>query len=351
MKGTRKYTQKTLQATPAPVGTAPVTDVSANKASTGTANATATQADKTPAKNAPASEVLACSQDEGVMAEEETPLSVGIFRSELRAYRENLKNDIKAEIEIMHQEIRKDISSLREEAKADINTLRNELSQKIETLHRAHTETADTQREMERSLCDVSDKITAMDKAHTTLQKDYNKLQEKYMDLENRSRRQNLRVVGISEDIEAGNPSRFIAEFFSEVLGEENFESPILIDRAHRTLAPKPRAGERPRAMIARLHYHTDREKILQLSRSKGNLSYKGSPVHIFPDMSPEVSKLRASFNPVKVKLRNAGIPYSLYYPAKLIITMNNTKHSFTDPRAAENFIKTQAPTAQVVED
>lgn len=50
MKGTRKYTQKTLQATPAPVGTAPVTDVSANKASTGTANATATQADKTPLK-------------------------------------------------------------------------------------------------------------------------------------------------------------------------------------------------------------------------------------------------------------------------------------------------------------
>lgn len=351
MKGTRKYTQKTLQATPAPGGTAPVNDVSANKASTGTANAIAAQTDKATANTATANEALACSQVEDVMAEEETPLSVGIFRSELRAYRENLKNDIKAEIEIMHQDIRKDISSLREEAKADINTLRNELSQKIETLHRAHTETTDTQREMERSLCDVSDKITAMDKAHATLQKDYNKLQEKYMDLENRSRRQNLRVVGISEDIEAGNPSRFIAEFFSEVLGEENFDSPILIDRAHRTLAPKPRAGERPRAMIARLHYYTDREKILQLSRSKGNLFYKGSPVHIFPDMSPEVSKLRASFNPVKVKLRNAGIPYSLYYPAKLIITVDNTKHSFTDPRTAENFIKTRAPTARGLED
>lgn len=161
------------------------------------------------------------------------------------------------------------------------------------------------------------------------------------MDLENRSRRQNLRVVGISEDKEAGNPSRFVAEFFTEVLGETHFESPIIIDRAHRTLAPKPRDGERPRAIIVRLHYYSDGEKILQLSRAKGRLLYKGSPVHIFPDMSPEVGKLRASFNPVKVKLRNAGIPYSLYYPAKLIITVNGTKHSFTDPQEAEKFIMT----------
>ncbi len=79
MKGTRKYTQKTLQATPAPVGTAPVNDVSANKASTGTANAIAAQSDKATANTATANEALACSQVEGVMAEEETPLSVGIF--------------------------------------------------------------------------------------------------------------------------------------------------------------------------------------------------------------------------------------------------------------------------------
>lgn len=208
--------------------------------------------------------------------------------------------------------------------------LRNELSQKIETLDMIHTETADTPKEMERALCDVSDKITAVEKAHESLQKDYNKLHEKYIDLENRSRRQNLRVVGISEDTEEGNPSRFVAEFFTDALGKENIESPIVIDRAHRTFAPKPRVGERPGALIVRLHYFTDREKILQLSRNKGHLFYRGSPVQIFPDMSPKVSKLRASFNPVKVKLRNAGIPYYIpeYYPAKLIITMEPNIHS-----------------------
>ncbi len=171
------------------------------------------------------------------MAEEDIPLSVKTLQSEPQAYREGMMNDIKTQIENMHHDIWKDISLLREEAKVDINTLRGELSQKIEALHKIHTETADTQKEMERSLCDAFDRITAVEKAHKTLNKDCNKLQEKCMDLENRSRRQSLCIVGINKDMEVGNLSCFVVEFFTEVLGEENFESPIIIDRGHRTLA------------------------------------------------------------------------------------------------------------------
>lgn len=271
--------------------------------------------------------------------EEDLPISVRTLRNELQTYRDGMMNDIKSQITNMHHEIRKDISTLRDEAKADINMLRTELSMKIETLHKTHTETANTQKEMEKSLCDASDRIMQLEKTTETLSNDYKKLQEKCMDIENRSRRQNLRIIGIPEGTEAGNPSRFMAEFFSEVLGEDNFDSPIIIDRAHRTLAPKPRRGERPRAMVIRLHYYSDKEKILKLSRNKGRLIYGGSPVHIFPDMSPEVGRLRASFNQVKVKLRNAGVPYSLFYPARLVITTDGSRHSFTDAQEAEKFL------------
>uniref|UniRef100_A0A3P9BVY1 L1 transposable element RRM domain-containing protein n=1 Tax=Maylandia zebra TaxID=106582 RepID=A0A3P9BVY1_9CICH len=260
------------------------------------------------------------------MADENSPIPVRILRSKLQAYRDSMMNDIKTQIKNMHENLREDISSLRDEAK------------KIEALHETHAETTSIQKDMEPALCDTTDRLTALVKDHETLKKDYNKLHDKCLDLENRRRRKKLRVVGINEDAEGGNPSRFMAEFFSEVLGKENNDSLIIINRAHRTLAPKPRTRERPRAMIVRLHYYTDREKILRLSREKGRLFYKGSPVHIFPDMNPEVSKLRASFNPVKGKLRNAGIPYSLYYPAKLTITVNNARHSFTDPHEAEKF-------------
>lgn len=121
----------------------------------------------------------------------------------------------------MHENIRKDISSLREETKADTNALRNILSQKMVTLHETCMATATTLKEVERALSNFLDRIIGVEKADQTLQKDCNKLQEKYMDLENRNRRQNLRKVAITKHAERGNPSRFIAEFLSAVLGKK----------------------------------------------------------------------------------------------------------------------------------
>lgn len=116
MKSSWKYTQKTLQTESPPASTA-----QANKTSTGMANEA--PARKTLRNTVSDNDAPGCIQDGGRKMEEDSPLSVGILHSELRTYREDLKNDIKTEIEIMHQEIRKDISSSWDEAKADINML------------------------------------------------------------------------------------------------------------------------------------------------------------------------------------------------------------------------------------
>ncbi len=131
---------------------------------------------------------------------------------------------------------------------------------------------------------------------------------------------------------------RFLTDFFSDVLGAENFTSLVMIDRAHRTLAPRPTGDERPRAILVRLHYYVDKLKILDLGKAKGRLMYKGAQVHIFPDMSPEVTRLRTAFNSVKRKLCEANITYSLFYPARLAITVDGFRHSFDSPQAAEEF-------------
>ena len=131
---------------------------------------------------------------------------------------------------------------------------------------------------------------------------------------------------------------KFLADFFPTVLGADNFSSPVVIDRAHRTFALRPTNGESPRAILVRLHYYTDRQKILDMGKTKGRLIYKGDQVHIFPDMSPEVSRQRAAFNPVKRKLREANVTYSLFYPARLTISLDGIRHSFGSPEAAEDF-------------
>lgn len=278
---------------------------------------------------------------------EESPISLGILRAELRTefktYRDTMKTVIKAEMEGFCREIRDDISSLRETTKADIKNIRDELTEKVERLFTMQADSANTQMGMEQSLNDATDRLTALEKAHQSLTADHKKLQEKCIDLENRSRRQNIRIIGIPETAENNKPTDFVAKFLSKILGEDNFDGPILVDRAHRSLAPRPRIGERPRPIIARLHYYSDKEKIMSLSRTKGQLFFEKSPVHIFPDMSPEVGRQRAAFNQVKTKLRNAGIQYRMFFPAKLEITANGNKMIFNDPAAVEKYIETSA--------
>uniref|UniRef100_A0A672I005 L1 transposable element RRM domain-containing protein n=1 Tax=Salarias fasciatus TaxID=181472 RepID=A0A672I005_SALFA len=254
-------------------------------------------------------------------------ITLRTLQNALRSFCEELSADIKTQIGTLHGELQ------------DINNLRGELSSQMKTLTDNQSESINKQREMEKSLTDVGDRVVALEKANERLSNDYKKALEKCMDLENRSRRQNIRIVGVDEDSEKSNPTRFVVDLVMQILGRENFRSPLIIDRAHRTLGPKPGPGERPRALLVRLHYYTGKEKILQLSREKGQLLYNGSPVHIFPDTSPEVTRLRASFKHVKAKLRTSDVPYSLFYPAKLLITAKGSRYVFTDPQEAEKFV------------
>lgn len=248
-----------------------------------------------------------------------------------------MRSFLKTEIESLGKEICDEISSLLETTKADMKTIRDELTEKVERLFSMQAEAANIQTGMEQSLSDTTDRLTALENSCQFLAAD--QLQEKCIDLENRSRRQNIRILNIPEGSENNTPTAFMAKFLSKVLGEENFDGPILVDRAHGSLAPKPRNGEWPRPIIARLHYYSDKEKIMSLSRTKGKLSFEGALVHIFPDMSPEVGRQRAAFNQVKAKLRDAGIQYRMFFPAKLEITADGSKMSFTDPQAVERFI------------
>lgn len=91
---------------------------------------------------------------------------------------------------------------------------------------------------MEQSLNDTSDRLTALENTYQKLTTDHKKLQEKCTDLENRSRRQNIKILNISEGMELNKPTDFVAKFLPKVLGEENFGNPIIADRAHRSLAP-----------------------------------------------------------------------------------------------------------------
>ncbi|KAL6483832.1 hypothetical protein MHYP_G00087040 [Metynnis hypsauchen] len=86
-----------------------------------------------------------------------------------------------------------------------------------------------------------------------SLSKEISRLDAKCDDLESRSRRQNICIVGIPEGESFTLTTSSVSELLKKAFA---LDKPPLVDRAHRTLAPKPMSGDPQRPVIARLHYY-----------------------------------------------------------------------------------------------
>ncbi|KAF0043709.1 hypothetical protein F2P81_005046 [Scophthalmus maximus] len=129
------------------------------------------------------------------------------------------------------------------------------LSTQIQKLQSNVTETRTRLQSLETSVNVHDSRIDELESLCTSLQADNKYTKTKLEDLESRSRRQNIRIVGIPEGAEGGQPTDFIAELIPTGLGKEHFGANFKVDRTHRSLAAKPSNGAPPRPFIARLHY------------------------------------------------------------------------------------------------
>ena len=182
---------------------------------------------------------------------------------------------------------------------------------------------------MEDGLNKFDNRLSSMEASQTSLARENNTLREKVAYLENYTRRQNTRIVGIPENAEGPQPTEFITKVLIDVLGEDSFERLLAVDRAQ-----KSAGGEnRLRPFIVRIHHFQTKELILHLARQKGPLSYNGSRFNIFPDCSPDVNIWCTAFSESKKKLHATKIQFGLYYPATLQFTHNRKRIKFTTKR------------------
>ncbi|KAJ4945329.1 hypothetical protein JOQ06_013855 [Pogonophryne albipinna] len=158
------------------------------------------------------------------------------------------------------------------------------------------------------------------------LEKDNSFLMSKVDDLENRSRRSNLRFVGIQESAEGSDIIGFMSRLIPQLLGPDAFPTLPIIERAHRS----PTARQNSRAIMIELLNFQDKVKILRLAREKKSLDYNGKHISIYPDFSPELTRRRRSFDPVKRKLRELNMNQGISLDTtRLIVPGGNCqKHS-----------------------
>lgn len=158
-------------------------------------------------------------------------------------------------------------------------------------------------------------------------------------DLENRSRRNNVRMIGLKEGLEAGGMIKCVNKIISEGLGIDP-DGEFEIERAHRALIPRPDADRPPRIVLIKFLRSSAREKVLQAAREKGMIEWSGCRISFFPDMSRELARRRREFTASRRMLRSVNVKYTLAYPASLRFTWQGKNRVFTSSADAEQFIK-----------
>lgn len=219
----------------------------------------------------------------------------------------------------------------------------NATLEQVKSYYEAHDERL---REVEDGLNDYSDRLVNVETAMDALRRENVSLKEKLDDLENRSRRSNVRVVGIPEKMEGSDPIKFITDFFEEVLGKDFFTSPLVISRAHRVGPNSSNVKEtsakqtRSRVFLVLFHYFQDKHRIIQFSRQRRELFFRGHRVFFHEDFSADLAKKRAAFKEVKSRLFGKGVRFGLLYPARLRVTHEGKTYLFDTPNDANEFYR-----------
>ena len=200
--------------------------------------------------------------------------------------------------------------------------------------------------DLESALSGYSDRIVSMEESLSQLQTENRRLVDKVDDLENRSRRPNMRIIGLPEGVEGSDAVGFVAGLLSEALGQECLPTPPVLDRAHR-IGRSDDLRSKPRAMIVRFHYFQDKEKVLRKSRELADrLTFQGRKISFFPDFSASVTQRRAGFKQVKSRLYERGLKFGMQYPARLWVLLDNKRRFFDNPQEAQVFLdRLETPT------
>lgn len=261
----------------------------------------------------------------------------------------SLKDDLST---LIRSELKDVLAGEFKAVKSEIQAVKTEIVNSVSRL-RTELETVTTKvSDMEHSLTTCSDDVTTLQATVEQLQANVLDLQQKCMDMEGRMRKSNIRILNVPEEAGPGAPS-FVTKLLTEVFG---LDKEVLVDRSHRVSraqlptnakgkrkADKREADEqKPRPIIAKLHYFQDCVEILRLAKEAGDsLRYEEVAISIFPDYPPSVARARAAFNDVKHLLRGReDVRYGVLYPAKLRITFKGTRKDFLDPRQAMSYVK-----------
>lgn len=191
--------------------------------------------------------------------------------------------------------------------------------------------------EAESRISENEDRTSSLENKVAHLEQKVKSLADRTEASENRSRRDNIRIIGLKEGTEGKNAVIFFETWLHDTLDLKTKRGFIKIDRAHRALGPRKSNSNRP--VIIKLHNYGDKQIILSAFREKGDILDQGNKIYIRQDLSAAVREARRKFNDTCEQLIQRGIRFQMRYPATLFLTVQGELHSFETPQEVEKFM------------
>lgn len=172
--------------------------------------------------------------------------------------------------------------------------------------------------ETETHIGTAEDLLHQLRHTNEDMQRQIQQLHSHQDDMENRQRRCNLQFKGLPEKSEGTDPAEYLESLLTKTYGREAFSVMFTAERAHRIPARPLPPGAPPHTFIAKFLNFRDRDKILWLTREKGNIQMGNGQIAVFLDFSNEVQRKRSQFQEVKRRMRAQHLKYAMLFPARL---------------------------------
>ncbi|KAJ1154356.1 hypothetical protein NDU88_007108 [Pleurodeles waltl] len=168
-------------------------------------------------------------------------------------------------------------------------------------------------------------------------------LQVKLETMENRMRRNNLRLLRVPEEMEKRDLKSLVVHLIKQGTQIEEEEEVFLkdIQRVHRDPFRKSINRNKPRKILACFHTYAIKERILVPALKNKTLTAEGINFEIRSDLSTATLNRQWELGKRIDVLKRLGATAQLKFPASLKVMANNKMYIFRDTREVDGLIRT----------
>lgn len=231
----------------------------------------------------------------------------------------------------------------------ELRQFRQENRQQLEELRRDLSGLTKRLDEAENRIENVEDRMQASEETAWEMLKLYERLDAKLTETESHNRRENLRIYGVPEEAEKGsvNMLSFVDKLLREGLQLPEDVTDLQIQKAHRSLGPKPPAGAPPRSIVVKFLSFRVKEMLLHKAWELKGFEWKDNHVNLDHDYPPSIIAKRKEYVEI---LKEKQVKFQTLLPARLRVmhdegtTIYDSAAEATDDLVKRGYVITTKP-------